>query len=215
MSAPIKIPRFWFYLACACLVCWGAFTVLLFQRYQTGKQAWRYKVLYETTRLKYLKYEQADKQKKMREFLSRTMVPQTTLSLVQDTDQKGWPFKGGGYTVAVVFSAFDCTACMQRELHIWQGFYEQYPQRANVVGIARTSDPNAIWTSVRGFVTFPTYMDDPQNSMLEALSISHTPTVLLVDNRTRKILDVHFGEPQEDQASFRFKEKIIERLIQS
>jgi hypothetical protein len=160
------------------------------------------------------KYDLQEMIKTQKIILGEAIFPKVKLKLLKDMNYNVSDImKGEGYTVVVFFSDFDCGTCMQRELHIWQDFFEKHYQLSNVIGIARTSNPTKLWRDVRGIVSFPTYLDASldasDRSIFEILRITLTPTILFVENKTHKVLDVHFGEAGRDKESYLFRDKVL------
>ncbi len=115
------------------------------------------------------------------------------------------------YSVAILFTKNDCSSCLETELDLWQKFYTQNAENLDVVAIAKITPlttQEKIERELGGLWKEPVYYDKNEPSLFEHLNITHTPTLLFYEKRTRKIIYAHLGMVGDRVGPESFKQKV-------
>lgn len=220
MRVKFSLPL-WLFTLCVILFFFGTgLTVTLYARHESSKRAWKYKQMYNELRMESHHQSQNSEQYKEKLRLETMQFPDVLLKELKNENlgaKKIWTKQP--YTVVVFFSDFDCSSCMKSELMIWNEFYKKFSDDVNVIGIAHVEDARVgagiLAIQVRGLVSFPTYVDSADPSIVSTLKINHTPSVFVVENRSRQIVKVHFGQDGAEHNSEVFRSSIESWLIES
>ena len=139
-------------------------------------------------------------------------VPETSLRvLAGDSMQVSSPSENADYAVAILFTKNDCFACLETELDLWRKFYTHNAKNLDVVAIAKITPLTTreiIERELGGLWNEPFYYDENEPSLFELLNISHTPTLLFYEQRTRKILYAHLSIVGDRVGPESFKQKV-------
>ncbi len=133
---------------------------------------------------------------------------------LQKTDQLNAFFQNKSrYVVATLFTHLDCGTCVNRELHLWQRFYNKMPEREklNIVAIAQTPNPETTKFLVRGIFQYPLLFDSNNwdESLFSKLNVPRgRPMVLLIDRENQRILYAHIGILEKENRSENFLRKV-------
>ena len=188
------------------LLAWAAITVILFVEYRKSKM-----LLAEVSPF-VEKYEYFKKLGEQHRVLETMTVPETSLRvLAGDSMQVSSPSENADYAVAILFTKNDCFACLETELDLWRKFYTHNAKNLDVVAIAKITPLTTreiIERELGGLWNEPFYYDENEPSLFELLNISHTPTLLFYEQRTRKILYAHLSIVGDRVGPESFKQKV-------
>lgn len=188
------------------LVGWAILTAILFVECRKSKALIaEYSPVVE-------RYNYFNNLSEQRRILETMTVPETSLrDLSGDSTLVSTPPNKTDYTVAVLFTKNDCSACLETELELWQEFYTHNAEIVNVVAIAKVT-PETAWEMIRrdlaGVWSEPIFYDENEPSVFERLNISHTPTLLFYEHKTRKIIYAHHGIVGDRVSPESFKGKV-------
>lgn len=188
------------------LVAWAIISVILFVEYRKSKA-----LLAEYSpvvkRVNYFK----DLGEQHRTLETMT-VPEVSLKvLAGDSSQVSISMEKKDYTVSILFTRNDCSACLETELDLWQKFYTHNSESLDVLVIAKNTPQtprDTIERELGGLWREPFYYDENEPSLFESLDISHTPTLLFYEKRTRKIIYAHLGMVGDRVGPESFKQKV-------
>ena len=207
--SPLKLPipkKAMIVLGSLILVGWAIVTVILFVEYRKSKALLtEYSPIVE----KYNYFKNLGVQHRTLETMT---FPETSLKILAgDSTDVSTPSEKADYTVAILFTRKDCSACLETELDLWQKFYTHNAENLDVVAIAKITPLTTreiIERELGGLWKEPVYYDENEPSLFEQLNISHTPTLLFYEQRTRKIIYAHLGMVGDRVGPESFKQKV-------
>lgn len=188
------------------LVGWAIITVILFVEYRKSKVLLtEYSPIVE----KYNYFKNLGEQHRMLETMT---LPETSLKILTgDSAAVINPQEKTDYAVAILFTKNDCSSCLETELDLWQKFYTHNTKNLDAVAIAKITPLTTrekIERELGGLWKEPVYYDKNEPSLFEHLNITHTPTLLFYEKRTRKIIYAHLGMVGDRVGPESFKQKV-------
>ncbi len=206
---PLKLPipkKTLIGLGSLILVGWAIMTVVLFVEYRKSKALiTEYSPIVE----RYNYFKNLGEQHRTLETMK---LPETALKIVTgDSTAVRNPQQKTDYAVAILFTKNDCSSCLETELDLWQKFYTHNAENLDVVAIAKITPLTTrekIERELGGLWKEPVYYDKNEPSLFEHLNITHTPTLLFYEKRTRKIIYAHLGTVGDRVGPESFKQKV-------
>ena len=137
----------------------------------------------------------------------------TFQSLKNTEELKAFLKEKSRYIIAILFTHLDCGSYVNRELLLWQRFYNKILNRKKIIIIAITQTPNPKSTKflVRGIFQYPLLFDsnDQNESLFSRLDVPRGfPIVLFIDKENQKIVYAHIGDDKNGEGSQVFLQKI-------
>ena len=206
---PLKLPipkKALIGLGSLILVGWTIVTVILFVEYRKSKVLLtEYSPIVE----KYNYFKNLGEQHRTLETMT---FPEAFLKILtgDSTTVRNSP-KKTDYAVAILFTKNDCSSCLETELDLWQKFYTHNAENLDVVAIAKITPlttQEKIERELGGLWKESVYYDENEPSLFEHLNITHTPTLLFYEKRTRKIIYAHLGMVGDRVGPESFKQKV-------
>ena len=188
------------------LVGWAIITVVLFVEYRKSKSLLtEYSPIVE--RYKYFKNLGVQHRT-----LETMTFPEASLKILTgDSTAVRNSQEKTDYAVAILFTKNDCSSCLETELDLWQKFYTHNAENLEVVAITKITSQitqEKIERELGGLWKQPIYQDENEPSLFEHLNITHTPTLLFYEKRTRKIIYAHLGMVGDRVGPESFKQKV-------
>ena len=122
------------------------------------------------------------------------------------------------YSVFVLFTHFDCGTCLNREMELWESFYQTFKNTdvIDVAGICNTDKPREVYAIARAIATYPIFHDPREGrSVFSELELRKGPFILLVENATGQIVYSHFAEVDNKLKSSRFEKRVLKFIKNS